>query len=211
MKRIVLILISSLIMNYTFAQGIASSAEETCPLKIGMKIPEADLKTIDGSTVKITEFLSQKPTLLIFYRGSWCPFCNMHLAKLQEYESQIIDLGIQILAISPDLAENLQKSVDKNQLTYTLLSDSKLELTQKMGLAYRVSGRIVTRYKERGIVDLAEASGEDHLGLPVPAAYLVDQEGLVQYSYVNPNYKVRIDPEVLMVVAKSMIKKEEGE
>ncbi len=96
-------------------------------------------------------------------------------------------------------------------ITYTLLSDSKLELTQKMGLAYRVSGRIVTRYKERGIVDLAEASGEDHLGLPVPAAYLVDQEGLVQYSYVNPNYKVRIDPEVLMVVAKSMIKKEQGE
>jgi len=135
----------------------------------------------------------------------------MHLAKLQEYESQIIDLGIQILAISPDLAENLQKSVDKNQLTYTLLSDSKLELTEKMGLAYRVSDQVVTRYKQRGIVDLTEASGEDHLGLPVPAAYLVDQEGLVQYSYVNPNYKVRIDPEVLLVVAKSMIKKEQGE
>jgi len=198
-------------MNYTIAQGIASSAKETCPLKIGMKVPEADLKTIDGSIIKITELLSQKPTLLVFYRGSWCPFCNMHLGKLQEYESQIIDLGIQILAISPDLAENLKKSVAKNQLTYTLLSDSKLELTQKMGLAYKVSNQTVTRYKERGIVDLAKASGEDHLGLPVPAVYLVDQEGLVQYSYVNPNYKVRIDPEVLMVVAKSMIKKEEGE
>jgi len=190
MKRIVLILISSLIMNYTFAQ-IASSAEETCPLKIGMKIPDVDLKTLDGSTIQITELLSQKPTLLVFYRGSWCPFCNMHLAKLQEYESQIIDLGIQIIAISPDLSEHLKKSEAKNQLTYTLLSDSKLELTQKMGLAFKVSDQTITRYKERGIVDLAEASGEDHLGLPVPAAYLVDQEGLVQYSYVNPNYKFR--------------------
>jgi peroxiredoxin len=211
MKRILLLLILAVVMNYSNAQGIASSAEETCPLKIGMKIPETDLKAIDGSTIKITEILSQKPTLLIFYRGSWCPFCNMHLAELQEYESQILDLGIQILAISPDLPENLQKSVDKSQLTYTLLSDNTLAFTQKMGLAYRVDDQVVERYKERGFVDLAKASGADHLGLPVPAAYLVDQEGLVHYSYANPNYKVRIDPEVLMMAAKSMVKKEEGE
>lgn len=188
-----------------FAQKIYDSAEEACPLKVGMEIPDAEVKNIDGETVNLKEHFSQKPTLLIFYRGSWCPYCNMHLAKLQAAEDEILRLGFQIIAVSPDRPEKLKASVERNNLTYSLFSDSKLNLISRMGLAFRMKEEKVKTYKEDYNIDLEADSGEDHHTLPVPAAYLVDKNGLVHFSYVNPNYKTRVNPEVILAAAESML------
>ncbi len=205
MKKLLLSLLLITASLATYSQTIYQTAADVCPLKVGMEIPDVELQNAQGELTSVRTLLSEKPTLLVFYRGSWCPYCNVHLAKLQEAEDKLIELGFQVVAISPDVPMNLQKAIEKNDLQYTLLSDNELKLTAAMGLAYRVSDATFTRYKERGL-DLEEASGgNDHHGLPVPAAYLIDKEGLVHFNYVNPNYKTRIDPNVIMVAAESMV------
>ena len=211
MNRKYIIYTSAVFMTISSAfSQIASSAAEVCPLKVGMSIPETLLKDINGEEINLGTLLAEKPTVLIFYRGSWCPYCNMHLAQLQEAEEKIIEMGFQIIAISPDLPINLKEAADKNDLNYTLLSDSKLQFTQAMGLAFKMKESKVKIYKEKFDIDIEGASGETHHALPVPAAYLVDKKGLVHFSYVNPNYKTRIDPEILLVAATSLVTKTEN-
>ncbi len=124
----------------------------------------------------------------------------MQLGQLQKIESDLVDLGYQIIAISPDRPEKLKESVQKHQLGYTLLSDSQLEAAKAMGLAFRVSDETLRQYA-RWDIDLEEASGESHHLLPVPAVFLLNREGVIEFQFVHPNYKVRLDPEILLTVA----------
>lgn len=126
----------------------------------------------------------------------------MQLGQLQKIEDELLALGYRILAISPDLPENLRASVDKNSLSYVLLSDSKMEAAKAFGLAFRVDDQGYERLSGYGI-DLEAASGEKHHLLPVPAVYLVGKDGIVQFQYANPNYRVRLTPEVLLAAAKT--------
>ena len=126
----------------------------------------------------------------------------MQLGQLQKIETELLELGYRILAISPDLPENLKASVEKNSLGYVLLSDSKMEAAKAFGLAFRVDEKGYQRLSGFGI-DLESASGEKHHLLPVPAVYLVGEDGIIQFQYVNPNYKVRLTPEVLLAAAKT--------
>lgn len=200
-------LLLSLILVVTFstiaaAQSYAEDAQQVTPALTGTTIPDANVKTVDGETISIKEIVSQKPTVLIFYRGSWCPYCNKHLAELQKAEQQLVDMGYQILAVSPDQPKHLKTSISKHELSYRLLSDSPMNLSKAFGLAFKVDDRTVERYKENGI-DLEKNSGYDHHLLPVPAVFLVNPDGLITFQYVNPNYKTRIKSEVLLSAAKA--------
>ncbi len=183
--KVLFLSILSLLASSSIAQVIAGSATEVAPLMNGLEVPNATLYDLDNKPVDVKEITSQNPSVIIFYRGSWCPYCNRQLAGLQEVESQIRDLGFQIIAISPDTPENMRKTVDKNELTYTVLSDNSIEFAGKMGLAF-------VDHKNRT--------------LPVPAVYLVDTTGMVQFNYVNPNYKVRPSPELLLKAAELMVR-----
>lgn len=110
-------------------------------------------------------------------------------------------MGYQIIAISPDRPEKLRESIQKQQLQYTVVSDSRMDAAKAMGLAFRVSKETLDRYLKWGI-DLEEASGETHHLLPVPAVFLLNREGIIEFQFVHPNYKVRLDPEILLAVAK---------
>ena len=125
----------------------------------------------------------------------------MQLGQLQKIESELIELGYQLVAISPDRPEKLRETVRKKQLNYTVLSDRHMEAAKAMGLAFRVGEDTLERYAKWGI-DLEEASGEDHHLLPVPAVFVVNREGVIEFQFVHPNYKVRLDPELLLAVAK---------
>lgn len=180
----------------------AEEATKVTPVLTGTTIPGATVKTTEGKSVDIKSLVAQKPTVLIFYRGGWCPYCNAHLAELQKIEQQLVDMGYQILAVSPDRPEILKKSIDKHNLNYTLLSDSPMRLTKAFGLAFQVDKSTVERYKKSGI-DLEKNSGFSHHLLPVPAVYLINPDGLITFRYVNPNYKTRINSEVLLSAAKA--------
>lgn len=180
----------------------ALEASEVSPVLTGTMIPDISLKSIEGDSLQLREMIAQKPAVLIFYRGGWCPYCNRHMAQLQEAHSQLADLGYQILAVSPDKPEYLQASKQEKDLSYTLLSDSDMEASKAFGLAFKVDSTTVERYKNNGM-DLEERSGHDHHLLPAPAVFLVNPDGLITFQYVNPDYKTRIKSEVLLSAAKA--------
>lgn len=140
-------------------------------------------------------------SVLVFYRGGWCPFCNLQLADLNKIENDLRELGYQMIAISIDKPEKLKESLDKHQLSYTLLSDNKAEASTAFGLAFKVSDDYNKMLLSHNM-NLEEASGEKHHILPVPAVFIVDKEGVIQFEYVNPNYKARLNSEILLKVAE---------
>jgi peroxiredoxin len=178
-----------------------SSAKDICPIKIGESVPEIFLRNVDGEPENILELTKQKQTVLVFYRGGWCPFCNLQLADLNLIENKIRNLGYQIVAVSIDKPEKLKESLGKHKLNYTLLSDSKAEASIAFGLAFKVEDEYNKMLKNHNM-DIEEASGEDHHILPVPAVFIVDSDGIIQFSYVNPDYKVRLNGEILLKAAE---------
>ncbi len=189
----------------TNAADYAPSAEEVRPLLVGTSAPETSLQQLDGKSKKLKDILDGKPTIVIFYRGGWCPYCNLHLGELQSIEDQIKKLGVQIIAISPDKASELKKSTEKNKLKYQLYSDSKMSAAKAFGIAFKVDEATVKKYKTFKI-DLAAASGESHHLLPVPSVFAISKKGIIEYTYVNPTYQSRISANVLMAVVKELAK-----
>ena len=180
----------------------AAAGEGLQPLTIGTQIPDISLKDANGESVNLRSMAKVQPLVLIFYRGGWCPYCNAHLGQLQEIDPQLRALGYRIVAVSPDRPEELAKSAAKDELTYTILSDSTMEAGQAFGLAFTVDEATLEKYAGYGI-DLEAASGEKHHMLPVPAVFLIGSDGVIDFVYANPDYKTRIDPEVLLTQAKA--------
>lgn len=188
----------------------AEDATDVTPPLTGTRIPDSNVKTVDGKTVQLRNLASQKPTVLIFYRGGWCPYCNMHMAELQRAEQQLVEMGYQMLAVSADRPEKLKESMQKHDLDYTLLSDAPMKAAREFGIAFKVDDATVERYKEHNI-DLEAASGYDHHLLPVPAVFLLDKEGTIHFQYVNPDYTTRIKSKVLLAAAEAYYPEASGE
>ena len=184
---------------------VAQTAEEIHPLLIGAEAPDVTLRDVDSAQVRLRDLLSEKATVLIFYRGGWGPYCNTQLGAIAKIDPRLRELGYQIVAVSPDKPEKLRASLDKGKLTYTLLSDSKMDAARAFGIAFKVDDATLDKHKTHGI-DLTEASGETHHLLPVPSVFILGTDGVIRFEYVNPNYKVRLDPEVLLAAAKAALK-----
>ena len=204
-KHLVFALVLIFSVSFISAQT-ASSADEIQPLLIGSPTPSAGVQTADGSAIDLAMLVAGKRTVLIFYRGGWCPFCTLHLSAVGQIQPKLAEMGYQILAISPDRPGELIKSIDKQKLEYTLLSDSNMSAARAFGLAFRVDDDTVKLYKTKYNIDLEASSGRKHHELPVPAAYIVDTSGTIRARYVNPDYKRRIDPDKLLTEARAALK-----
>ncbi|SMF61112.1 Peroxiredoxin [Alteromonadaceae bacterium Bs31] len=190
-----------------FAEDLPKNAKDVHPIAVGERIPDLNFLTADEKNFKLNTALKQAPALLILYRGSWCPYCNTHLAELRKIEKEISEMGIQIYAISPDLPKYLTVTDERHKPAYTLLSDSSMTAAKALGLAFKVNKFTRIKLKAHDI-DLERSSGEGHHLLPVPAAILVDKKGRVDFIFYAPDYKIRIDNEVLLAAAKSLASKE---
>ena len=195
----------TIITDQNASGAIPLSANAIRPLMIGEAIPDINLRTPEGKAFDLKQEIAGQPTVLIFYRGGWCPFCNLQLGQLQTIESQLLDMGYEIIAVSPDQPDLLAKSKETNKLTYRLLSDSEMKAAQAFGIAFRVDDDTLTQYKGYGI-DLEVASGQGHHLLPVPSVFVIGPDGRIGFTYVNPDYKVRIDPDVLLTAAMAVLK-----
>ena len=123
------------------------------PLPVGAKVPAARVQSIEGSAVDLATACAEKPTLLIFYRGSWCPYCNRHLAALAEIEPRLLELGYQIIALSPDEATGLKAMAEKNHLNYRLLSDHAMNAAAAFGRAFRFNTpRQLNKNQQKSII-----------------------------------------------------------
>ncbi|MGJ8643937.1 MAG: peroxiredoxin-like family protein [Luteolibacter sp.] len=188
MKNIALLLaISILPLSSAFAETSPKQAEK------GDLIPDITFKTGSGDDVKIREMVKDKPTVLIFYRGGWCPFCSRQLMDLNGIQDDLEDAGFQILAVSADQPSKIAATPGYKKLHYTLLSDSTMAGATAMGIAFVVADDVVAKYKASRKNDLEIASGETHHKLPHPAVFIIDTKGIIQFAHVDSNYKKRLD------------------
>lgn len=183
----------------------AKSAAEAKPLSVGDSIPNVNLTNADGLDVPLMRLVKNQPSVIIFYRGGWCVYCNTQLGQLKQIETDLQKLGYQIIAISPDKVDKIRESLKKHNLTYMLLSDSQAVAIQAFGLAFQVDDETYKKYKKDYGLDLEEHSGAKHHLLPVPAAFVVDQKGKIHWVYSNPDYKVRVDAQALLQAAAAAV------
>ena len=197
MKRVLLFLF--FVSNSLIAQSnLPSSANDISPLLIGENVPNLSLKDTNGKSVNISDLISSKKTILVFYRGGWCPYCNTHLSALAETESQLIAQGYQIVAISPDSPKSLMETKTKEKLNYTLLSDSDGEFAKAFGIAFQAPENYGKYLKKR-----SENLNTD-LYIPVPSLFILNQSGTIIFEYISPDYKQRITNDLLLSVVKSL-------
>lgn len=181
-------------------QMVPDNPELVRPVLPGMKAPAFSLTAADGSNYTFNPDELEKPVVLIFYRGGWCPYCNRHLAELRTVESELRDMGFDILFLSADRYEVIRESLKMKDIEYTLIADNKLEAARAYGVAFRLDDQTAERYISMGL-DIEAASGETHHWLPIPATFVIGRDGMIQFQYANPNYKVRIHPDLLLTAA----------
>lgn len=186
------LLVGLSVFGYSQEGVIAKSPTDIKPLAKGAKSPDAHLWGLDNKPTTLLNVLKGKPSVVVFYRGNWCPFCNMHLADLGKIQGDLKRRGYQIVAISPDSPVELNKTVDHNNLTYRLFSDSTAEAMKKFGVAYRLDDETFNMYRSKYDVDLERSSGYPHHALPVPAVFVVNKRGAITYAHTNPDYRVRL-------------------
>jgi peroxiredoxin len=177
---------------------VPENAEDICPLLIGESIPKATLQDSEGKQVELSKLLGNKPTVLVFYRGGWCPYCSVQLSGLVKIEKEILDLGYQMIAISPDDYRNLQTTESKESINYTLLSDPNAKFIQQMGIGFK------TPLMLKGFIATKGQKGETSEIMPVPTVMIVNEKGKILFEYLNPNYKERISGEMLLAVLKTI-------
>ena len=218
LKPVMKVLLTSLILltSHALAFGadegrsaIHADASEVRPLLPGMAAPAFNLRDATGAAISFDPAQLQKPVILTFFRGGWCPYCNLHLAELRKAEAELKNLGFDLWFISPDKPELLYESLEQPDIGYTVYSDAKLEAMRGFGIAFRLSDEVNAKYLEYG-VDLEAVSGETHRALPAPSTFLIGTDGLIHFQYTNPDYTVRLPPAVLLAAAQAYVN-DEGE
>jgi peroxiredoxin len=178
--------------------GVPLKAEDISPLLAGEQIPVIKLPASTGKMFDLNLSVSQTPTILIFYRGGWCPYCSKQLSGLQEIEKDLKDLGYQLIAISTDSPENLNKTMDKQKLGYTLLSDADLKAARGFGIAFK-SPKGYDKF-------LPETSGGKNVDklLPVPSVFILDRKGRILFEYINPDITQRLSSPLMKAAATAL-------
>ncbi len=197
-----LLLCSALFLTATLSAEIPSRATDTQPLEKGVTAPDPALLTLEGDETSLNRVLQGEPTVLVFYRGSWCPYCIRHLSELQDVKADLSEMGWKLVGVSPDSPEHLREAMGKAELDYTLVSDREMHAAKAFGIAFQVQENILKKYKTYGI-DLTEASGRTHHQLPVPSVFAIDADGVIQYVYTNPDYKKRLSGDDLLDALKN--------
>ena len=183
-------------LNPSYAQ-IAETPEEISPLLIGESIPDAALINVDGVEVNLSEIIKGQPTILVFYRGGWCMYCNRQLSAFAQTEKEIQKLGYQVLAVSPDDYLNIAPVIEEDALGYQVFSDPGSQLIQNVGIAFKASEKTVNFMSKKTEGEVTEV-------LPVPTVLVLDKKGDIVFEYICPNYKQRITPELLISVLKNL-------
>jgi peroxiredoxin len=172
-------------------------------LGVGDRVPDFSLPNIRGEQVHVRTLLLSGPIVLSFYRGSWCPYCNIELRALQQVLPEIERLGASMVAISPELPDRKVETEKENALTFPLLTDLGNDVARLFGIAYKLDEDLLHVYRERGheLETTNGPQGADTLALP--ATFVVDQSGTIRLAYINEDYAERLSTdEILLALEK---------
>jgi peroxiredoxin len=165
--------------------------------------PDFALPNAAGKSVVLTELLRSGPVILTFYRGGWCPYCNIQLRAYQSVLPQISASGARLVAISPQLPDNSLDTANKNALTFDVLSDVRNEVARGYGLVYSLPEEIRAALRSNNKA-LPSINGDESWELPVPATYVIASDQHVALAYIEVDYRKRLEPEALLTCLKSL-------
>ena len=174
-------------------------------LKVGDRAPPIVLVNAKGQTVDVNTLLKNGPVVVTFYRGGWCPYCNLELRAFQELLPQIIAAGASLVAISPEKSDDTLSTSEKNALTFEVLSDIGQKIGRAFGLVYEFTEELKSAYEEFGH-DIPSRNGTPgEWALPIAATYVIDRNGSIVYAYTGVDYRERADPrDILDVLMKNV-------
>jgi peroxiredoxin len=178
---------------------LVASAQAQRARKAGDVAPEFTLNDYDGKPVSSSELLAKGPLVVSFYRGVWCPYCNLELQALQAALAEIAARGASLVAISPQTAANSRKSQRDNKLSFPILSDTKSEVANAFGIRFALQKYLIDVYRSFKN-DLPAFNDDPSWVLPMPARYVIGTDGIIAYAEVNPDYTQRPDPSELLPV-----------
>ena len=207
MKKWALYLILLLGMLAGFGQNASATnfqLEATPGLYVGSQAPDFTAQTHEGETVTLSELTAKGPVVLIFYRGAWCAYCNLHLREFQQQINAFKEQGATLLAVSVDLKKYALKAVEKNALGFQVISDPNAKILGDYNLFFKVPEDLAKTYKTEYNIDLEAHSGnKDHI-IAVPATYVINKKGKIIFAYANKDYKIRTSPEEVLQVLKTL-------
>jgi peroxiredoxin len=175
------------------ASGLSASA-----LREGDVAPDFALPDTHGHVVALKALLDRGPVVISFYRGGWCPFCNLELRGLQRILPEIVQAKASLVAISPQLPDNSLSTEEKNQLTFPVLSDVGNIVAKCFGIVFTLPTALVQANKAIGR-DLGEINGEaGAVQLPMPATFVLDKSGVIRLAFVEEDWSKRLDPDIVV-------------
>lgn len=170
-------------------------------LKAGDKAPDFTLPDAAGRKVSLAETLKQGPAILVFYRGGWCPYCNLELRAYQRVLPEIRNAGAQLIAISPQSPDASLTTQEKNALAYPVLSDTGNMASKAFGILFDMPDYLSNLYAGFGN-DLTKINAAGTWQLPLPATYVIGQDGIILKAFVETDYRMRMEPKEALAVLK---------
>ena len=191
-------------------EHVAATAEQVQPLKSGQRAPAFIVKDVTGKELTFDPNGLERPTVIITFRGGWCPYCNMHLSELHTVVAEIAAMGVDVMFLSVDRRETLYASLSAEtqatiaNLDYQIYSDADAQAAIAFGLAFRVQDSTIERRAEKG-QDVAGSSMLTHGVLAVPAVYAIDRAGMIRFDFVEPDYTVRLPADKLLAAVREIV------
>lgn len=173
--------------------------------KEGEKLRDFDLKNQNGESRNLAELRKNGPVVITFYRGGWCPYCNLELRSYQNSLADINAAGGTLVAITPELPDASLSTAEKNAMEFEVLTDTNSEYAREIGIVFTLSDKLRPIYKSFGI-DVENHNGEGQFDLPLAATFVVDTEGTIACAFVNVDYTLRADPTDVVNVLSSLKK-----
>jgi peroxiredoxin len=175
-------------------------------VQVGDKLPDLVLLDHNGKDVTGADLKNMGHVLITFYRGSWCPYCNVAVQFLQRHLDDFKSRGVTLVAVTPELADYTQKTINDKELKFPVLTDHHNTLAKKLGLLYDQSA---ARELHGNLgVDLNARNGEDTWEVPIPATLLVDSSGVVRATHIDPDFTKRLDPKIALEWIDTILKEE---
>lgn len=190
-----------------FEEGIRAVADSgilKTAKQVGDRAPDFTLENAAGKQVPLRDLLAKGPVILTWYRGGWCPFCNLSLAALQKELPEFQAAGAQLVALTPELPDKALTTTEKNALKFEVLTDLNHEVGKTYGIAFKLTPQVRDLYKK--FFSLTEfngaAAGDDTL--PLAATYIIGQDGIIRYAFLDADYRKRAEPSELAAFVKKL-------
>ncbi|WP_458248885.1 peroxiredoxin-like family protein [Streptomyces sp. MAI_2237] len=174
-------------------QELADSGQTDRALTVGAQAPRFSLPTATGQTLALDDLLTDGPVVLTFYRGAWCPYCNIALHSLQQHHEAITARGARLVAVSPQIPDESLTLTQKHALAFDVLSDIGSDTAKQYGLAFDLPDDLAAVYDKLGF-DLQRVNGGHPRTLPLPATYVIDRDGEIHWAFVHADYTTRAEP-----------------